>query len=54
MSKPAIVAVPALGGSSVVSILIAVVLPAPFGPSSPNTSPLSTWISSPSTAVSAP
>ena len=33
------VAVPPLGSSSVQSILIVVVLPAPFGPSSPKISP---------------
>ena len=32
MSKPATCAVPLVGGSSVVSILISVLLPAPFGP----------------------
>jgi hypothetical protein len=33
------VAVPSLGGSSVVSILMSVLLPAPFGPSNPNVLP---------------
>ena len=42
MSCPSIRAVPPLGGSSVVSMRITVVLPAPFGPSSPNVSPGST------------
>ena len=32
-SKPAIFAVPSVGGSSVVSILMSVLFPAPFGPS---------------------
>ena len=35
MSKPATVAVPSEGSSSVVSILMVVLLPAPFGPSRP-------------------
>lgn len=35
MSKPAIVADPAVGGSRVVNILISVLLPAPLGPISP-------------------
>ena len=38
-SNPAIAALPELGGKSVVSILIMVLLPAPFGPNKPNTSP---------------
>jgi hypothetical protein len=42
---------PELVGKSVVSILIAVLLPAPLGPSSPNTSPASTEMVNPSTAV---
>ena len=41
-SKPRTRAVPEVGSSSVVSILIVVVLPAPFGPSRPNSSPSST------------
>jgi len=51
---PKTVTVPVAGLSSVVSILMVVVLPAPFGPSRPNISPgemlRSTW----STAVCAP
>src|SRR5262245_61726578 len=43
-SKPATVASPEVGGSRPVSILIVVVLPAPFGPRKPNTSP--GWTSS--------
>ncbi len=39
MSKPLMTAVPEVGGSSVTSMRIRVDLPAPFGPSSPNTSP---------------
>jgi len=35
-SKPATRAVPLVGSSSVVRILMSVVLPAPLGPSSPN------------------
>ena len=38
-SKPASLAVPLVGAIVVVSIPIVVDLPAPFGPSSPNTSP---------------
>src|SRR5215831_6772631 len=38
-SKPFTRACPELGGTSVVSIWISVDLPAPFGPSKPNTSP---------------
>jgi hypothetical protein len=38
-SKPATRARPEVAGSSVVSTLMVVVLPAPLGPSRPNTSP---------------
>ena len=41
-SKPKTLAVPSLGRSSVVRILMSVVLPAPFGPSRPKNSPGST------------
>ena len=41
---------PAVGMSSVISILIVVVLPAPFGPSSPNSSPLAISKETPRTA----
>jgi len=54
MSNPATVALPEVGGSKVVSILITVVLPAPFGPNSPNISPAPTVSESPSTAVKLP
>src|SRR5579885_1562924 len=54
MSNPAIEAVPAVGGNSVVSILMTVVLPAPLGPNRPKTSPWATakfkWL----TAVNLP
>src|SRR5208282_1025952 len=53
-SKPATVARPSLGASSVVSIRTTVVLPAPLGPSSPNTSPRRTSKLTLSTAVKAP
>jgi hypothetical protein len=46
--------VPEVGGRSVVSLLITVDLPAPLGPSSPNTSPASTERVRLSTAVSGP
>lgn len=39
MLKPAIQAFPEVGLKSPVNIEIVVVLPAPFGPSNPNTSP---------------
>src|SRR5579871_3136669 len=54
MSSPATRASPELGGSSVVSIRTSVVLPAPLGPSSPNTSPRSTSSVTPLTAVKLP
>jgi hypothetical protein len=44
------VALPPVGISRVISILIVVVLPAPFGPSSPNSSPSPTEKSIPRTA----
>jgi hypothetical protein len=54
MSWPATVAEPEVGGSNVMSILMVVVLPAPFGPSRPNTSPGLTSSVSASTAVTDP
>jgi hypothetical protein len=39
ISKPAIWALPEVGGSMVVSILTSVLLPAPLGPIKPNISP---------------
>jgi hypothetical protein len=51
---PAISASPDVGERSVVSILITVVLPAPFGPNNPKTSPAFTEIVNPSTAVISP
>ena len=53
-SNPQTRAVPSFGASSVVSMRIVVVLPAPFGPSSPKTSPRSTRRSRQSTARCAP
>ena len=50
-SKPKIRASPLVGRSSVVRILISVVLPAPFGPSSPKNSPDATSRSTPSSAT---
>ena len=41
---------PEVGGSSVVRILMSVVLPAPFGPSSPKNSPVATSRSTPASA----
>src|SRR5687768_224557 len=49
-SWPSTVAVPDVGSSSVASMRMVVVLPAPFGPRIPNTSPVSTRRSMPSTA----
>ena len=49
-SCPATVAVPPVGLTSVQSMLIVVVLPAPFGPRKPNTSPGATSKSTPLTA----
>src|SRR5512144_1822423 len=54
MSKPPTSAVPAVGGSRVVSMRISVDLPAPFGPSRPKISPCSTRKLTPLTAVKAP
>src|ERR1039458_10192217 len=54
MEKPATRASPDVGGNSVVSILIVVVLPAPLEPSKPKTSPALTERVSASTAVNAP
>ena len=51
MSWPPIRAVPDVGSSTPVSIEIVVVLPAPFGPSRPKTSPSSTAKLMPSTAT---
>src|SRR5713101_4673782 len=53
-SMPVTYACPSVGGISVVSILTIVVLPAPLGPSSPNTSPRRTSKLTLSTAVNAP
>ena len=53
-SKPLTSAVPAVGGSSVVSMRISVDLPAPFGPSSPKISPSSTAKLMPLTAMKSP
>ena len=53
-SMPATVADPAVGWSSPHSMRIVVVLPEPFGPSSPNTSPGAICRVSWSTAVTAP
>src|SRR2546429_9474954 len=50
-SKPATVALPELGGRKHVSILIVVVLPAPFGPRKPTIWPFSTSNEMVSTAV---
>src|SRR5437588_882292 len=49
-SWPATVAAPLVGFASVHSMLIVVVLPAPFGPRKPNTSPGATSKSTPRTA----
>src|SRR5580765_220469 len=50
-SKPATVAVPALGGRKQVSMRMVVVLPAPFGPRNPTIWPFSTENEMRSTAV---
>src|SRR6266536_1737596 len=50
-SRPKIRALPPAAGSSVVSTRMAVVLPAPLGPSSPNISPATTWRCTSSTAT---
>ena len=49
-SWPSTRALPEVGMSSVISILIVVVLPAPFGPSRPKSSPFSIWKLTPFTA----
>src|ERR1041385_7087360 len=54
MSKPARRALPDVGGKSVDSILIVVLLPAPLGPRNPKISPPPTSKEIPSTAVSSP
>src|SRR4029079_833861 len=53
-SKPLMIAVPAVGVSSVVIMRMSVDLPAPFGPSRPKTSPSSTPKLTPLTAVKSP
>ena len=53
-SSPAIVAHSRAGGRSVMSILMVVVFPAPFGPIRPKTSSVEAVIEGPSTAVSDP
>src|ERR1700730_1945993 len=54
ISKPFTRASPEVGGSNVVNILMVVLLPAPFGPSRPKTSPRSTLKLTLLTAVCAP
>jgi hypothetical protein len=54
MSKPAISAVPSVGGMKPVRIRIVVVFPAPFGPRKPTTSPFSTLNETSSTATRSP
>src|ERR1039457_6298515 len=54
MSKPATLAVPEVGSSNVVSILIVVLLPAPLGPSRPKISPEGTSKLIASTATKSP
>ena len=51
MSKPLTVAVPAVGSSSVASIFMIVVFPAPLGPKRPKISPFSMLMLRSSTAV---
>ena len=53
-AKPATVAEPELGAIRVPSMRTVVVLPAPFGPRNPNTSPLATRSDKLSTAVRSP
>jgi hypothetical protein len=48
---PATIADPELGAISVPSVRTVVVLPAPFGPRNPNTSPLATLNETSDTAV---
>lgn len=50
-SIPPVRATPEVGRTRVVRIPMVVVLPAPLGPSSPNTSPAATENESPSTAL---
>ena len=50
-SMPATLALPDVGSTRVVSTPMVVVLPAPLGPSRPNTSPRSTVKEMPSTAL---
>ena len=45
---------PSVGSSTPRIMLIVVVLPAPFGPSSPTISPGDTWNETPSTAFNGP
>ncbi len=54
MSKPKMLAVPALGARKPVSIFMVVDLPAPFGPRKPSTSPVATWKDRSSTATREP
>ena len=54
MSWPAITAVPFVGGRKPVSMRIVVVLPAPFGPRKPTTSPFPTENETSSTASTSP
>src|ERR1035438_903992 len=54
MSYPATMAVPLVGGTSVVNMRMSVLLPAPFGPSRPKISPPGTMKLTLSTASSAP
>ena len=53
-SIPKTVAVPESGSRRPSRISIVVVLPAPFGPSMPKTSPRPTWKLTPSTALTSP
>src|SRR5690606_14836498 len=54
MSMPSSVALPAVGLSSVASTLMVELLPAPFGPMNPNTSPRGISNDTPRTASSLP
>src|SRR2546426_4017710 len=53
-SWPATSACPDVGRRSVARILMSVVLPAPLGPRSPNSSPSRIWRDTPSSAVTGP
>jgi hypothetical protein len=53
-SIPATLMLPLLGRRIPAIIRIVVVLPAPLGPSRPNSSPRGTWSEIPSTAVNFP